>query len=154
MRRKRQFALQAVLDYRRHLEEEAQRAVAEHARALESHQRRIDDCEEAAKAYLRFVHADGKLRLADMRACERHLATLELTAAHSSVAAEEAEAALDAARRFAVEASRDRRAIEILRDRHFAALATAERCAEETEIAEIDATRRRRSSNGKKPMLA
>ena len=143
MRRKRRFALQALLDYRRHIDEEAQRAVAEHCRAVEFHRRQIRDCEEAAKAHMRIVHGDGALRLAYAQLCETQLAPLDRTTAHHAAAAEEAEAALDAARRDAVAASRDRRAIEILRDRHVAALAVAERRAEEAEISEADATRRR-----------
>jgi flagellar export protein FliJ len=154
MRRKRRFALQAVLDYRRHFEQEAQRAVAQHGCALESHKRQIVDCEEAAKAHMRLVYADETLRLACAHVCEMQVAALDRTAVHHAVAAEEAEAALDAARRYAVEASRGRRAIEILRDRHLAALAAAERRAEEAEIAEVDAMRRRRTTNGMTPMLA
>ena len=102
---------------------------------------------------MQFVHEDVTLRLAYAHVCETQLAALERTAAGHAMAAEDAEAALDAARRYAVEASRDRRAMEILRDRHMAALALVERRAEEAEISEVDATRRRRSPNGMNPAL-
>lgn len=143
MRRNRGFALQAVLDYRKHVENQTQRAVAERGSALESHKRRIDDCEEAVKAYMRFVRANGTLRLADVHACEKQLAALERTAKRHAVAAEEAETLLGVARLFAAEASRDRRAIEILRDRHLAECAAAQRRVEEEDIAESDALRAR-----------
>ena len=96
----------------------------------------------------------GTLRLGYAHVCEMQLAALTRTAARHAVAAEEAEAALGAARRYAVEASRGRRAIEILRDRRLAALAAAERRAEEADIAEVDAMRGRRTANGMTPMLA
>lgn len=145
MRKKRRFALQAVLDYRRHVENEAQRAVAERGSALESLKRRIDDCEEAAIAYMRFVRADGTLRLADVHACEKQLAALQRRANCLAASAEECLGNLNIGRSNAVEASRDRRAIESLRDRHLAELAVEERRAEEQEIAEAGSRNDRRA---------
>ena len=117
MRRKRRFALQAVLDYRRHLEEEAQRAVAERRLAFQAHECAIKECEETAAAYARFARSGATVKIADARVSEMQVSALGFAAKRYAAAAEDALTKLDAARRSAIEASRDRRAIEILRDR-------------------------------------
>ncbi len=141
--KKRQFPLQAVLDYRVHVEEEARRAVAELLRAESAHDSAIVRCERAAMEHMRMLHAGGTLKIAEARACEFQLAALQRSTSRLVAETGELRAALDLAQHDAVEAGRDRRAIETLRGRHLAAFAAAQRRIEEEDIAEIDALRER-----------
>ncbi len=143
MRRNRRFALQAVLDYRRHAEEEAGRVVAALRRMESAHNRAIERCHGAAVECLQTLHAAAMLKIAEAQACEFQLAVLRDCADRHVAEAAGIQAPLERACRDAVEATRDRRAIETLRDRHLAKCTAAQRRVEEEDIAEIDALRAR-----------
>jgi flagellar export protein FliJ len=141
MRKKRKFALQAVLDYRRHLEEAAFVVVAEFRRRCDvytlQHNRCVTTIEQLAGA----TYGGEGIRIDNARICETLSARLRCVTQSNAQAATLARADLDGARHVAVEAARDRRVVEILRERHREALAVSDRRAEEAEIEEVNAIR-------------
>ena len=142
MQKRRQFTLQAVLDNRLQVEETARRAVAELLRMDAAHAGAMKSCEQAALEHMRLLHGGGPLSIAQARACEFHLAALRDCSSRLLAESRDVRAALDRARHHAIEAARDRRAIETLRDRYLAVCAAAHRRVEEEDIAEVDSFRK------------
>jgi len=141
MQKKRKFVLQAVLDYRRHVEESALVVVAECRRRCDAYIRQYERCEAAIEDLARSIHCSAAVRLDNARVCELLSAHLRRVVQSSAAPALHARGDLDEACRLATAAARSRRALEMLSERHEAAVAAADLRAEEAEIEEFNAVR-------------
>lgn len=137
MAKKWRFALQAVLDYRLHVEEEARRTAAELRRIERAHRSAMERCENLAIGHMRALRGGVTLNVAEARACEFQLTALRTCAGRLVAEVSAIWPTLQRARRDVVEAARDRRAIEIIRDRRHGEFVASQRRAEEEEIAEL-----------------
>ena len=144
------FRLEPLLTARRHVEQERQRAVAEQERRrreLEEVLRRQQQFITEGKSALR-AGLQGTLDLTDMRAHAG--ATLQLMRRAQRLAIELAgvHTRLEAARVQLIEATRDRRAIELLKERRFAQWKAALEKAEHAAVDElaVQAAARKESS--------
>lgn len=142
MRKERRFTLQPILDHRIRLEKRALCALAECRDVRDAHRRAVEWCEKTVTEFVGLLHGTGAVRVAAARACEFNVAKLHAAADAHVAGAASMEPALARAYRAARQARRDRRAIEILRERHVAELVAEECRAEEEEIAEMATLRR------------
>lgn len=142
MRGKPRFGLQAVLDHRRHIEETALGVVAQRRNAYDAHVHAVGRLKDEIDRSLRAPWFAGAARVADVRVREVHVASLQRAAQAQLSAAKATGDALQAAQRAAADAARQRRSVEILRDRQAAAFEARKRRADEREIVEIGATKK------------
>jgi len=143
------FALQPVLDLRQRIEDEKQMIVAQKRRSLddaETELKRLNDEFRQNADRLRSKHAE--LNTEELRVTYAHLQFLDrCTVAQIHVVAER-RVALDKARAELLEASKDRKAVEKLKERRRTAHDTEAMRLEQNEIDDGNARRYGRSVVG------
>ncbi|MGA8535231.1 MAG: flagellar FliJ family protein [Candidatus Tumulicola sp.] len=145
MRKKFTFALQALLAHRTSLEDSARSALAESACAVESAAREVDRRRrEIRRREFEMPNRNGTLRAADLQLRAAHLHFLNRVLDASTHTLNRRSDELEAARDAAAAARRDRKAIEMVRDRRYAEFRAMELRAEQRDLEEANAATRSR----------
>jgi flagellar protein FliJ len=145
MAAKFEFSLEPLLDRRKRVEEACQR---EFARRRNDFERGVRELESLRKLERRSAQALGDSArasaTADLRLRDRHLASLEAAVAGEVRRCAQLEAACERARDELIAASRERRALDRLKERRLEASEAARERREELELEEANARRRDR----------
>ncbi len=142
MPKKFAFSLQPVLEHRKRIEDEKQQAVAIRRRAHEEAQHelaRLDDEFRTCAALLRESHR--QLTIEDLRLHYAHLQFLDRSIEAQSRLVAERRAALDRARNDLIEASKNRKVVDKLKDRRRSAFVAEEMRIEQIELDDNNARR-------------
>ena len=132
------FKLQAVLNHREMIEQEHQRAVA----ALERERARLEESLRACQREITLENSELRTELAhgNIIAARRQAATPASIDARARATAIELAGLLkrlQSARAALLEAAKSRKAVELLRERHFESWRTAEQKADAAAVDEI-----------------
>lgn len=143
------FSLQPVLDHRERIEDEKQQVVAKRKRALdeaEAELQRLNEEYRASASGLRLKHRG--MTAEELRLYYAHLQFLDRCIVSQIDVVAERRVALDGARSDLLEASKDRKVVEKLKERrHEAHVAEAHR-VEQNELDDGNARRFARSNAG------
>lgn len=140
------FSLQPVLDHRKRIEDEKQQTVAIRSRAHEDAKaelQRLNDEFRACSAELRDRHR--QLTIEDLRLHYAHLQYLDRAIEAQAGLVAERRAALDRARNDLIEASKDRKVVDKLKDRRRVAYVAEEMRVEQIELDDGNARRHARA---------
>jgi flagellar protein FliJ len=136
------FALQPVLDHRKRIEDEKQLVVAQRKRALDDAEReltRLNDEFRRHATMLRDKHKELEVR--ELQSIYAHLQFLDrCTVAQIRIVAER-RVALDRARTELLEASKEKKVVEKLKERRRAAHVLEEQRVEQKELDDSNARR-------------
>jgi flagellar protein FliJ len=146
------FALQPVLDHRKRIEDEKQLVVAQRQRALDEAERelaRLNDEFRRHAATLRDKHKELEVR--ELQSIYAHLQFLDrCTVAQIRIVAER-RVALDRARTELLEASKEKKVVEKLKERRREAFVLEEQRVEQKELDDSNARRYGRAQVGGTP---
>jgi flagellar protein FliJ len=146
------FALQPVLDHRKRIEDEKQLVVAQRKRALDEAERelaRLNDEFRRHAAMLRDKHKELEVR--ELQSIYAHLQFLDrCTVAQIRIVAER-RVALDRARTELLEASKEKKVVEKLKERRREAFVFEEQRVEQKELDDSNARRFGRAHVGGMP---
>jgi flagellar protein FliJ len=140
------FALQPVLDHRKRIEDEKKQTLAIRQRAVDEAKRelqRLDDEFRAHSEELRSKHRE--LRLEELRLHYAHLQFLDRTIEAQARIVAERQAAADRARSDLVEASKNRKVVDKLKDKRRVAFVAEELRLEQLELDDGNARRHGRA---------
>lgn len=146
------FALQPVLDHRKRIEDEKQLVVAQRKRALDDAERELERLNEEFRlhaAMLRDKHK--KLETRELQSIYAHLQFLDRCIVAQIRIVAERRVALDKARAELLEASREKKVVEKLKERRREAYAIEEQRVEQKELDDGNARRFGRAQVGGTP---
>jgi flagellar FliJ protein len=146
------FALQPVLDHRKRIEDEKQLVVAVRARALDEAERELARLNEEFRrhaAMLRDSH--GKLETRELQCIYAHLQFLDRCIVAQIRIVAERRVALDRARTELLEARKEKKVVEKLKERRREAHALEEQRVEQKELDDGNARRYGRVQLGGTP---
>lgn len=146
------FALQPVLDHRKRIEDEKQLVVAQRKRALDDAERELERLNEEFRlhaAMLRDKHK--KLETRELQSIYAHLQFLDRCIVAQIRIVAERRVALDRARAELLEASREKKVVEKLKERRREAYAIEEQRVEQKELDDGNARRFGRAQVGGTP---
>jgi flagellar export protein FliJ len=143
VRKKFAFALQAVFEHRQSLEDAARRAVAVRRRAYDEAAQEAECLrEEIRRRESEMRHEAAAAPARDLQLHDAHVGFLNRALEMKFGSLVEIAAGIEAARQAAIAASRQRKAIETLRDLQMTAFLAAEMHAEQTELDDANVLRR------------
>ncbi len=136
------FKLEAVLEQRKHVERQRQREVAGAQNRLMQLQAELDALSAVKRASAKDLRGHGALTAAALAAHQRFATAMRHKGAALTKSIAEARRELDAAQRVLLEAAKQRKVMEKLREREHARWAEQMRLRELAEADEIAAARR------------
>ncbi len=146
------FALQPVLDHRKRIEDEKQLVVAQRKRALDEAERELERLNEEFRvhaAMLRDKHK--KLETRELQSIYAHLQFLDRCIVAQIRIVAERRVALDRARAELLEASKEKKVVEKLKERRREAYVKEEQRVEQKELDDGNARRFGRAQVGGTP---
>jgi flagellar protein FliJ len=146
------FALQPVLDHRKRIEDEKQLVVAQRKRALDEAERELERLNEEFRlhaAMLRDKHK--KLETRELQCIYAHLQFLDRCIVAQIRIVAERRVALDRARAELLEASKEKKVVEKLKERRREAYVLEEQRVEQKELDDGNARRFGRAQVGGSP---
>jgi flagellar FliJ protein len=145
--KKFRFTLEPVLDHRERLEDEKQLILAARARDLQAAQDELARLNGDFKLYSAQLRTKHKALTTDeLRWYYAHLEYLDRAITMQHVAVSQCRLAVDRARIELVDASKDRKVIEKLKDKRFAEHQTIEAAREQSELDDTNNRRHVRSA--------
>ncbi|HTU82497.1 MAG TPA: flagellar export protein FliJ [Candidatus Acidoferrales bacterium] len=146
MSKKFKFALQPVLEHRKRIEDEKQQVVAIRSRAFEEAKAELERLHEEFRACAGALHElHRRLGSEDLRLHYAHLQFLDRTIEAQGRLVDERREALDRARGDLVEASKERKVVDKLKERRRVAFVAEEMRMEQKELDDGNARRHARA---------
>lgn len=137
------FRLWPLLDHRKRVEEEKQRAFAACRRAVDECRREIERLGgQRRSAMEQLAHSARAQSAAELRLRDAHLRRVELAINHERLRRSELKVAYERARDELIAAGRERRVVEKLKERRLRAFEAEATRYEERELDEANARRR------------